>query len=82
MPTAAAPIKGTFYPDAGPRHGQVTGSFLPRIFGLLVAMALVRTVLGVARRHGGAPGRGGRREAIAKLHRELHERDEAGEVTA
>jgi hypothetical protein len=82
MQTASAPIKGTFYPDAGPRHGQMTGSVIPRILGLLVAMALVRTVLGAVRRHGGSSRRGGHREAIAKLHRELHERDEAGEVAA
>jgi hypothetical protein len=67
-------IRGVFYPSddrSGPH------SAFPKIIGLLVAMALVRTVL--ARHHGdgGSSRWSRRREMIAELHRELHAQEDA-----
>ena len=66
------PIRGTFYPSDGPGGGGSTGSMLPKVIGILVAMAVIRTVVGAKRHHGGSSGWSRRREAIAEFHRELH----------
>ncbi len=77
------PIRGTFYPNAGPGGGGSVGSMLPKLIGILVAMAVIRNVVGGVKRHqGGSPGRSRRREAIAELHRELHAGDAAAQSEA
>jgi hypothetical protein len=45
---------------------------LPKVIGLLVAIAVVRNV---ARHHGGSSRSSGRREAIKEFHRALHAED-------
>jgi hypothetical protein len=71
-------IHGTFYPSErqGPGSGGM-GAAVPRLLGILVAMAVVRTVVAtIARKHGGGSSRfSRRREMIAELHRELHAQD-------
>ena len=69
------PIRGTFYPGDGAHGGASIGSMLPKVIGLLVAMAVIRNV---ARHHGGSSRSSGRREAIKEFHRALH----AEEATA
>lgn len=69
------PIRGTFYPSAGPGGGGSIGSMLPKLIGILVAMAVIRTVMGAKRHHGGSSRWTGRREAIAEFHRDLHAED-------
>jgi len=66
------PIRGTFYPSAGPHGGGSIGSVLPKLLAILVAVAVARNVVGGARRHGGSSRRSRRRQAIAEFHRELH----------
>lgn len=66
------PIRGTFYPGDGPRGAASVASVLPKLLAILVAMAVVRNVVGAKRRHGGSSGTSRRREAIAQFHRELH----------
>ena len=68
-------IRGVFYPsdDRSEAH-----SAFPKVIAVLVAMALVRTV--IARHHGGGGGSSRwsrRREMIAELHRELHAQEDA-----
>ena len=74
-------IRGVFYPGDDRPEAR---SFVPKLIAVLVAMALVRTV--VARHHGGGEGSSRwnrRRQMIADLHRELHAQDEAaGETSA
>jgi hypothetical protein len=74
-------IRGTFYPSDRPEAGGL-GAALPRLVGILVAMAVVRTVVAtLARHHAGGASRGGRRrDMIAALHRELHAADAGGPV--
>jgi hypothetical protein len=70
-------IAGTFYPSDGPMGGRSIGSVLPKLIAVVVAMAVVRTLI-VAKRHGGGGSRWSRRrEAIAEFHRELHAADAA-----
>ena len=69
------PIRGTFYPSDGPGGGGSIGSVLPKLIGILVAMAVIRTVVGAKRHHGGSSRWSGRREAIAEFHRDLHAED-------
>ena len=69
------PIQGTFYPSAAAGPGSV----LPKLLAVVAALALVRVV--VRAKHGEGSGRSRRREAIARLHRELHATD-AEEVSA
>jgi len=76
------PIRGTFYPSSTAHGGGSIASALPKLLAILVAMAVVRTVVGAKRGHGGSGRRGRRREAIAQLHRELHAEEEAGEGSA
>ncbi len=68
-------IRGTFYPSDESAGARSIGPALGKIAVVLVAMALVRTVIG---RHGHGDGesrRGRRRRMIAELHRELHAED-------
>jgi hypothetical protein len=66
-------IRGVFYPSDDRAEAR---SFVPKVIGILVAMALVRTVL--ARHHGGGGSRWNRRrEMIADLHRQLHAQEDA-----
>lgn len=76
------PIRGTFYPSSTAHGGGSIASALPKLLAILVAMAVVRTVVGAKRGHGGSGRWGRRREAIAQLHRDLHARDEAGDSSA
>ena len=49
------------------------GSAIPKIIGVLLAIGLLRAIVDHRGRHGGPEGwRDRRREAIAKLHRQLH----------
>jgi hypothetical protein len=75
-PAAGGPMRGTFYPDAGSRHGPE--SAVPRILAVVAAITLMRALARVARHHGaGAGGRmSGRMERLAELHRRLHADDE------
>ena len=74
------PIRGIFYPSDEPGGGGSVGSMLPKLIGILVAMAVVRNVVGGVKRHrGGSTGWSRRREAIAELHRELHAGDTAAQ---
>ena len=66
------PITGTFYPSAATAPGSF-GAVLPKLLVAAVALALVRGV--VRAKHGDGSGRIRRREAIARLHRELHAAD-------
>ena len=75
------PIRGTFYPSSTAHGGVSIASALPKLLAIFVALAVVRTVVGAKRGHGGSGRWGRRREAIAQLHRELHAREEAGDST-
>ncbi len=73
-------IRGTFYPSEGAGGGGGSmGAVLPKVIGVVVAMAVVRTVIASAKHHGGSSRWGRRREAIAELHRELHAEDGGNE---
>jgi hypothetical protein len=51
---------------------------LPKIIGVLLVIGLVRALIGMGRHHGGPSAwHERRREAIARLHRELHAQDAA-----
>jgi len=76
------PIRGTFYASDTPHGGGSIASALPKLLAIVVALAVVRTIVGAKRGHGGARGWGRRQEAIVQLHRDLHKRDEPAEVTA
>ncbi|MEA2651835.1 MAG: hypothetical protein QOI85_1556 [Chloroflexota bacterium] len=69
---SGTPIRGTFFPGDGAHGGGSIGSMLPKVIGLLVAIAVVRNV---ARHHGGSSRSSGRREAIKEFHRALHAED-------
>ena len=69
------PIQGTFYPSDARQGAASVVSLLPKLLAILVAMAVVRNVVGAKRRHGGPSGMSRRREAIAQFHRELHAAD-------
>jgi hypothetical protein len=64
-------IRGTFYPSDGPTGGS-RGAILPKLIAIVVAMAVVRTVIHVGKRHAGPSRSSRRREAIAEFHRSLH----------
>jgi hypothetical protein len=70
-------IRGTFYPGDESRGGGSIGSVVPKLLAILVAMVVVRNVIGAKRQHGGPSRRSRRREAIAEFHRELHAEDSA-----
>ena len=73
---AGRPIRGTFYPSESSHGGASVSSAIPKLLAILVAMAVVRAVMGGAKRHhGGSPRWSRRREAIAEFHRELHARE-------
>jgi uncharacterized membrane protein len=78
-PDSGRPIRGTFYPSDGPGGGGSVGSMLPKLIGILVAMAVIRNVVGGVKRHQGGSGWSRRREAIAEFHRELHAGDTAAQ---
>lgn len=69
------PIQGTFYPSDGPHGAPSVASVVPKLLAILVAVAVVRKVVGGSHRHGGASRWNRRREAIAQFHRELHAED-------
>jgi hypothetical protein len=71
-------IRGTFYPSDDQQRGGSISSVLPKVLVGLLALIVVRNVLGAKRRHGGSSRWGGRREAIAEFHRALHAEDAAG----
>ena len=59
-------------------HGGSMESVLPKVIGLLLAIGLIKVVIGHGRRHGGSSDwRERRRAAIAEFHRELHAEDAA-----
>jgi len=56
--------------------GAGSGSVIPKIIGVLLAIGLLRAIASHRSRHAGPDGwRDRRREAIAKLHRQLHEEE-------
>jgi len=69
------PIRGTFYPGEGSGGGKSIVAVLPKLVSILVAVAVVRKVVGS--HHGGSSMRSRRREAIAQFHRDLHAEDDA-----
>jgi hypothetical protein len=72
------PMRGTFYPSDGPQAGTSMASALPKLLAILVAIAVIRNVVGGAQRHRDGGSRWSRRrEAIAEFHRELHAQDAA-----
>ena len=73
------PIQGTFYPSGQARGAGSIVAALPKLLAVLVAMAVIRNVVGAKRRHGGSSRMSGRREAIAQFHRELHAEDAAAQ---
>ena len=78
-PDSGRAIRGTFYPSDGPGGGGSVGSMLPKLIGILVAMAVIRNVVGGVKRHQGGSGWSRRRQAIAEFHRELHAGDTAAQ---
>ena len=70
------PIRGTFYPSDGPQGGGSIASVVPKLIAVLVAVAVIRSVVGAKRHHGGGSRWGTRRGAIAEFHRELHAQDQ------
>jgi hypothetical protein len=70
-------IRGTFYADAGSGPEKSIGSGLAKLAVLLLAVAVVRGVIGRAGGHRGGSGMSRRRQMIAELHRELHAEDAA-----
>ncbi|HEY6608425.1 MAG TPA: hypothetical protein VI277_04435 [Candidatus Limnocylindria bacterium] len=71
-------ISGTFYPSGS--GGPSMGAAIPKLIAVLVAIGVVRSVVGAKRHHGEGSRWNRRREAIAQLHRELHAADAAGET--
>ena len=69
------PIRGTFYPSDRPGGGSI-GSVVPKLIAVLVAVAVIRNVVGAKRHHSGGSRWSRRREAIAEFHRELHAQDQ------
>jgi hypothetical protein len=58
------------------------GAVIPKVIAIVVAMALVRSIV-AGKRHAHGPGRWSRRrEAMAELHRELHAADDASAPAA
>jgi hypothetical protein len=74
---AGPAIRGTFYPNDGPGGGGSIGSIVPKVLAIVVAVVVVRSVIGAKRMHGGSSRWSRRREAIAEFHRELHAEDAA-----
>ena len=72
---SGGPIRGTFYPSEGSGGGKSIVAVLPKLVSILVAVAVVRKVVGS--HHGGSSMRSRRREAIAQFHRDLHAEDDA-----
>jgi len=72
-------IRGTFYPG-DPAGGRMS-SVIPKLVVGVVAFALVRAVVSGKRHHAGGGRRGGRREAIADFHRQLHAHDAGPDVS-
>ena len=50
----AMPIRGTFYPSSNAHGGGSLASALPKLLAIVVAMAVVRTVVGAKRGRGGS----------------------------
>ena len=67
--------------EAGGPSGSI-GSVVPKVLVVLAAVAVLRSVLGGARRHRGPSAWSRRRQAIAEFHRELHAEDAAAENAA
>ena len=74
-------IRGTFYPSTDAPGARSIGPALGKIFVVLVAMAVVRTIVSHGGRHGGESRWSRRRGMIAELHRELHA-EEASQAEA
>jgi hypothetical protein len=66
-------------PERRPASGGSIGSVVPKLLAVLVAMVVVRNVIGAKRHHGGSSRWGRRREAVAQFHRELHAEDSAAQ---
>jgi hypothetical protein len=52
--------------------GEGSGSVLPKVIGVVVAIGLIRLLVSHKRGHDGGSWRDRRREMIAEVHRELH----------
>ena len=76
QPQAGGPIRGTFYPDAA-KAGHSVPSAVPRILTVLAGVAFMRMLATMARHHGShGGGRERRMERLARLHRDLHARED------
>jgi hypothetical protein len=65
-------IRGTFYPSTDSSGARSIGPALGKIVVVVVAMALVRSIVSHGGRRGGESRFSRRRGMIAELHRELH----------
>ena len=68
-------IRGTFYPSEESAGARSIGPALGKIALVLIAMAVVRTIVANHGHRDGESRRSGRRRMIAELHRELHAED-------
>jgi hypothetical protein len=64
-------IRGTFYPSQAP-EGRSIGPALGKVALVLIAVAVVRTIVANHGHRDGESRRSRRRRMIAELHRELH----------
>jgi hypothetical protein len=74
-------IRGTFYPSSDSLGQRSIGPAAGKVVAILVAMAVVRTIVSHGGRHGGESRWNRRRGMIADLHRELHA-EEASQAEA
>jgi hypothetical protein len=68
-------IRGTFYPSEESAGARSIGPALGKVAVVLIAMAVVRTIVANHGHRDGESRRGGRRRMIADLDRELHAED-------
>ena len=68
-------IRGTFYPTEESPGARSIGPALGKVALVLMAMAVVRTIMANHGHRDGDSRRSGRRRMIAELHRELHAED-------
>ena len=59
-----------------PYPAEGAGSVLPKVIGLVVAIGLIRMLVGHKRGHESGSWRERRHEMIAEVHRELHRQED------
>jgi hypothetical protein len=65
---------GRGYYEPYPAEGS--GSVLPKVIGVVVAVGLIRMLVSHKRGHDGGSWRNRRREMIAEIHRDLHRQED------